>query len=178
MSVILAYIIDGIASFEKIVNIFLTLEKRFRPNRNKIPKKNEISIPINVETKSMQAIPYKKDFDFKSDKDIRDYIDNEMANMPLVHVNFNDLSKKFIGIDVDFIVNVNNIEEQSSGKYKVFFTSSTYSRMEYALVDLNVFNIVNFIKKNDLVRLKAKIIELDSSTLGLDDVIIFEKVES
>lgn len=96
--------------------------------------------------------------------------------MPLVHISFNHLAEKFIGLSIDWIIRVDRINKIKTSEYKVFFTSSEYSRLKSFTINPADFVLVNFIKKNDRCRIKAKIKMVDSITLELDEVKIFEKL--
>ncbi|MGZ5501428.1 MAG: hypothetical protein ACXWEW_09805 [Nitrososphaeraceae archaeon] len=100
-----------------------------------------------------------------------------MENMPLAHVSFNQLSDKFIGLIVDWTIQVDSIYKINNSKYKIFFISSEYSRMESFTVNPMDFVLVNFIKKNDRCRIKAKIKTIDRVSIELDQVEIFEKLK-
>ena len=112
---------------------------------------------------------------FKSDKDIRDYIYNEMSNVALVDVSFETLSKKFIGISVHWTIKILNIKKINNTKYKIYFESSSYSRLEYMFINPNQFPNVKFVKKDEKYEIEAKIKEIEESIVALDDVISFNK---
>lgn len=112
----------------------------------------------------------------KSDKEIRDYIDDEMKNLTLVNANFEQLAQKFIDASVDWIISVDRIEKDEQGICKVYFSQSQYSRLESFTVDPEAFPIVNFFKKNDKYRLGAKIKLFNSTTIELDRVSYLEKI--
>jgi hypothetical protein len=135
----------------------------------KVISKDKTSIIKN--TKKQKEV----NIDFKSDKDIRDYIYNAMSNLALVDANFDSLSKKFIGITVHWSIKINHIEKINDTQYKVYFESSSYSRLEYMFINPKEFPNIKFVKKDEEYMVKATIQELEESKLMLDNVISFNK---
>lgn len=112
----------------------------------------------------------------KSDKEIRDYIEEEMKNLSLINADFDQLSQKFINASVNWIVKVDWIEKDDDGNYKVFFDQTNYSRVECFTVSPEVFPIINFAKKKDKYRIQAQIKHLDSIRIELDRISHLEKL--
>jgi len=171
-----------ISSIGVIVGIYYAVknDKKVNSQSDSIVLKDiekEKKIISQNDTLAIKSIKEQKtvNIDFKSDKDIRDYIYNEMSNVALVDANFDSLSKKFIGITVHWSIKINNIEKISDTQYKVYFESSSYSRLEYMFINPKEFPTIKFVKKDEEYMVKATIKELEESGLMLDNVISFNK---
>ena len=115
--------------------------------------------------------------DLKSDREIRDYINNEMKNLSLIEANFDQLAKKFIDAGIDWIIIIDRIEKGFTGNYEVLFDSDrAFSRLEYFIVNLDKFPILKFAKRGDKYKIEAQIKEFDETTLVLDRVTNLQKL--
>ncbi|WP_421715320.1 hypothetical protein [Arcobacter arenosus] len=163
-------IFGSISSIGVIVGIYYAIKN----NKDTISHNNSPTIKNTTDQKYMEKHKT-KNVSFKSDKDIREYIYNEMSNVALVDANFESLSKKFIGISVHWTIKINNIEKINNTKYKVYFESSPYSRLEYMFINPNQFPDVKFVKKDEKYKIEAKIKKIEECLVVVDDVISFNK---
>ncbi len=114
--------------------------------------------------------------DLKSDREIREYINNEMKNLSLIEANFAQLAKKFIDASIDWVIIIDRLEKGFTGTYKVYFTSDkAFSRLGYFIVNLDKFPILKFAKRGDKYKIEAQIKEFDETTLVLDRVTNLQK---
>ena len=153
-----------ISSIGAIIGIYYTIKNNKNPNTN--------NIALNTEKEYIQN----NNLDFKSDKDIRDYINDEMKNSSLLDVSFENLSKKFIGLSVVWTVKVEKIEKINDEKCKIYFSSSSFSRLEYAVVNQKLFPIINFIKKNEKYAIEGKINQITEISLVIDNITLLNKL--
>ena len=160
----LEIIFGMISSIGAIIGIYYTIKNNKKPNTN--------NVLLNTEKEYIQN----NNLNFKSDKDIRDYIDEEMKNSSLLDVSFENLSKKFIGLTVLLTVKVEKIEKINDEKCKIYFSSSSFSRLEYAIVNKKLFPIINFIKKNEKYVIEGKINQITEISLVIDNITLLNKL--
>lgn len=160
----LEIIFGMISSIGAIIGIYYTIKNNKKPNTN--------NVLLNTEKEYIQN----NNLNFKSDKDIRDYIDEEMKNSSLLDVSFENLSKKFIGLTVLLTVKVEKIEKINDEKCKIYFSSSSFSRLEYAIVNQELFPIINFIKKNEKYEIEGKINQITEISLVIDNITLLNKL--
>lgn len=160
----LEIIFGMISSIGAIIGIYYTIKNNKKPNTN--------NVLLNTEKEYIQN----NNLNFKSDKDIRDYIDEEMKNSSLLDVSFENLSKKFIGLTVLLTVKVEKIEKINDEKCKIYFSSSSFSRLEYAIVNKKLFPIINFIKKNEKYAIEGKINQITEISLVIDNITLLNKL--
>ncbi len=156
-----------ISSLGIIVGTYYTIKNNKQKDKIKIIQTNNMKPTKNAMNNTK----------FKSDKDIRDYIYDEMSNLSLIVADFKKCSNKFIGFSVNWIIKINDIIKIDNKNYKIYFETSTYSRLEYMIINPIEFPIINFIKKNEYYNIEAKIKEFHETILGLDTVISFNKTE-
>jgi hypothetical protein len=160
----LEIIFGMISSIGAIIGIYYTIKNNKKPNTN--------NVLLNTEKEYIQN----NNLNFKSDKDIRDYIDEEMKNSSLLDVSFENLSKKFIGLTVLLTVKVEKVEKINDEKCKIYFSSSSFSRLEYAIVNQELFPIINFIKKNEKYEIEGKINQITEISLVIDNITLLNKL--
>jgi len=178
-----------ISSIAAIAGIFFGIR-----NKNKKDAKNQINVNnssigtqtiqqaetiiINTKVKedTTTKIPANR-IHLKSDKDLRDYINNEMKNLSLIEANFTQLSKKFINASVEWVITIDKIEKGIAGNYEVHFDSDeSFSRVEYFIVNLDKFPILKFAKRGDKYKIEAQIKSFDETTVVLDRVAVLQKL--
>ncbi len=156
-----------------IIGVCFTIYFGLRRKKNKDGKRLEDNI-IKEKIDKPSSIT---GLNFKSDKDIRDYIAKEMQNMSLVDASFSKLVNKFISLTMNWVISIEEIKKDEHGNCKVFFNSDKeYSRLEYFFVNPMDFPIINFAKKNDKYKIEAKIKNFDEITLVLDRITKLEKL--
>jgi hypothetical protein len=117
--------------------------------------------------------------DMKSDEDIRNYVEREIANLSLVDADFNSLMQKFVDSAVLWDIVLHSIKKIDAEHYQVHFKSSAmYSRSERFIVSPKDFPVINFAKKGDKYRIEAQIKSLDSCDVVLDRVTLLEKLSA
>jgi len=156
-----------------IIGVCFAIYFGFRRKKNKDSKRPKDNIiKENIDKPSSTT-----GLNFKSDKDIRDYIEKEMENMSLADVSFSKLANKFINLTINWVISIEKVEKDKDENCKVFFNSNKlYSRVEYFFVNVTDFPIINFAKKNDKYKIEAKIKNFDETTLALDRITKLEKL--
>lgn len=172
----LEIIFGVISSIGILVGIYYTIKDNKQKDKLNILKQNDKLIIIKPDNKQT-TINQINTTKLQSDKDLRDSIYNEMANLSLIHADFENFSKKFIGTTVNWLIKIAKIDKVDNKNYKIYFETSIYSRLEYMIINPIEFPIVNFIKKNENYNIEAKIKEFGETILVLDTVLSLNKIE-